>query len=156
MQKRYVYILTLALFLTATGFIVFKFNREEKKKQEEIALQKKLEANKQEKLQLEQSLQQNAINFQQITTDLEKAKLEKEGALLEIDTIKKFINEYDYVSVEKTQVNLNDRVRIINGPLMMWEGNVVEMASEPEDSSIVRGMKVRKGKVTRCTYVLEI
>jgi transcription antitermination factor NusG len=45
----------------------------------------------------------------------------------EIDTIKKFINEYDYVSVEKTQVNLNDRVRIINGPLMMWEGNVVEI-----------------------------
>ena len=45
----------------------------------------------------------------------------------EIDTIKKFLNEYDHVSVEKTQVNLNDRVRIINGPLMMWEGNVVEI-----------------------------
>jgi transcription antitermination factor NusG len=45
----------------------------------------------------------------------------------EIDTIKRFLNEYDYVTVEKTQVNLNDRVRIINGPLMMWEGNVVEI-----------------------------
>ncbi|MBL7742112.1 MAG: UpxY family transcription antiterminator [Chitinophagaceae bacterium] len=45
----------------------------------------------------------------------------------EIDTIKKFLNEYDHVSVEKTNVNLNDRVRIINGPLMMWEGNVVEI-----------------------------
>jgi transcription antitermination factor NusG len=45
----------------------------------------------------------------------------------EIDTIKKFLNEYDHVSVERTQVNLNDRVRIINGPLMMWEGNVVEI-----------------------------
>jgi transcription antitermination factor NusG len=45
----------------------------------------------------------------------------------EIDTIKKFLHEYDHVSVEKTQVNLNDRVRIINGPLMMWEGNVVEI-----------------------------
>jgi transcription antitermination factor NusG len=45
----------------------------------------------------------------------------------EIDTIKKFLNEYDHVSVEKTQVNLNDRVRIINGPLMMWEGHVVEI-----------------------------
>lgn len=45
----------------------------------------------------------------------------------EIDTIKKFLNEYDYVSVEKTRVNLNDRVRIINGPLMMWEGNIVEI-----------------------------
>lgn len=45
----------------------------------------------------------------------------------EIDTIKRFLNEYDHVTVEKTQVNLNDRVRIINGPLMMWEGNVVEI-----------------------------
>lgn len=45
----------------------------------------------------------------------------------EIDTIKKFLNEYDQVSVERTQVNLNDRVRIINGPLMMWEGHVVEI-----------------------------
>ena len=45
----------------------------------------------------------------------------------EIDTIKKFLTEYDHVSLEKTQVSLNDRVRIINGPLMMWEGNVVEV-----------------------------
>ncbi|MBL7738950.1 MAG: UpxY family transcription antiterminator [Chitinophagaceae bacterium] len=45
----------------------------------------------------------------------------------EIDTIKKFLNEYDHVSVEKATVNLNDRVRIVNGPLMMWEGNVVEI-----------------------------
>ena len=45
----------------------------------------------------------------------------------EIDTIKKFLSEYDRVTLEKTQVNLNDRVRIINGPLMMWEGNVVEV-----------------------------
>ena len=45
----------------------------------------------------------------------------------EIDTIKKFLNEYDHVSVEKTQVNLNDKVRIINGPLMLWEGQVVEI-----------------------------
>jgi transcription antitermination factor NusG len=45
----------------------------------------------------------------------------------EIDTIKKFLSEYDKVTLEKTQVNLNDRVRIINGPLMMWEGNVVEI-----------------------------
>ena len=45
----------------------------------------------------------------------------------EIETIRKFLIEYDHVSLEKTQVNLNDRVRIINGPLMMWEGNVVEI-----------------------------
>jgi transcription antitermination factor NusG len=45
----------------------------------------------------------------------------------EIDTIKKFLIEYDYVTIEKACVNLNDRVRITNGPLMMWEGNVVEI-----------------------------
>jgi transcription antitermination factor NusG len=45
----------------------------------------------------------------------------------EIETIKKFLHEYDYVTLEKTEVNLNDQVRIINGPLMMWEGNVVEI-----------------------------
>ena len=45
----------------------------------------------------------------------------------EIDTIKKFLIEYDIVRLEKTTINLNDRVRIINGPLMMWEGNVVEI-----------------------------
>jgi transcription antitermination factor NusG len=45
----------------------------------------------------------------------------------EIDTIKKFLLEYDVVKLEKTSINLNDSVRIINGPLMMWEGNVVEI-----------------------------
>ncbi len=28
--------------------------------------------------------------------------------------LKKFLSEYDHVTVEKTQVNLNDRVRIIH------------------------------------------
>lgn len=45
----------------------------------------------------------------------------------EIDTIRNFLKEYDYVKLEKTAINLNDRVRIINGPLMMWEGSVVEI-----------------------------
>ncbi len=45
----------------------------------------------------------------------------------EIETIKKFIEEYDYVSIEKTEVLPNDKVRIINGPLVLWEGNVVEV-----------------------------
>ena len=45
----------------------------------------------------------------------------------EIDTIKKFLNEYDNVVLERSPVNLNDKVRIINGPLMMWEGNVIEV-----------------------------
>ena len=38
----------------------------------------------------------------------------------EIDTIKRFLSEYDNVMLEKMAVKLNDTVRIINGPLMMW------------------------------------
>lgn len=45
----------------------------------------------------------------------------------EIDTIKKFLTEYDYVSIEKSEVVQNDKVRILNGPLVLWEGNVVEV-----------------------------
>jgi transcription antitermination factor NusG len=45
----------------------------------------------------------------------------------EIDTIRNFLKEYDFVRLEKTVINLEDRVRIINGPLMMWEGSVVEI-----------------------------
>ncbi|HVZ55138.1 MAG TPA: UpxY family transcription antiterminator [Chitinophagaceae bacterium] len=45
----------------------------------------------------------------------------------EITTIKQFLNEYTNVRLEKTQVNLNDHVRIINGPLMMRKGNIVEV-----------------------------
>lgn len=45
----------------------------------------------------------------------------------EIETIKRFLSEYENVFLEKLSVNVNDRVRIINGPLMMWEGNVIEV-----------------------------
>jgi transcription antitermination factor NusG len=45
----------------------------------------------------------------------------------EIELIKRFLNEHENVQVEKSYVNLNDRVRIINGPLMMREGNVLEV-----------------------------
>lgn len=45
----------------------------------------------------------------------------------EIDTIRKFLTEYEHVSLEKASVNLNEKVRIINGPLMMWEGQIVQI-----------------------------
>ena len=45
----------------------------------------------------------------------------------EIDTIRKFLSEYEHVSLEKESVNLNEKVRIINGPLMMWEGKIVQI-----------------------------
>lgn len=48
----------------------------------------------------------------------------------EINTVKNFINEYENVSVEKTQVNIDEEIKIINGPLMMWEGNIVEVKTE--------------------------
>lgn len=45
----------------------------------------------------------------------------------EIDTIKKFLDEYENVTLEKIPVRINDSVRITNGPLMMWEGNVIQV-----------------------------
>ncbi len=45
----------------------------------------------------------------------------------EIDIIKRFLNEHDNVQVEKTPVTINDRVRVVNGPLMMREGSVLEV-----------------------------
>src|SRR4028119_578465 len=48
----------------------------------------------------------------------------------EIDVIKRFMNEYKNVQLEKAEVNLNDKVRIIGGPLMMREGNVLEVKNK--------------------------
>lgn len=48
----------------------------------------------------------------------------------EIDVIKRFLNEYHNVQIEKSTVNLNDKVRIVGGPLMMREGNVLEIKNK--------------------------
>jgi transcription antitermination factor NusG len=48
----------------------------------------------------------------------------------EIDTIRKFLIEYDHVSIEKSEVQQNDKVRVLNGPLVLWEGNVVEVMTD--------------------------
>jgi transcription antitermination factor NusG len=45
----------------------------------------------------------------------------------EIEVIKRFLNDFQDVRVEKTEVNINDKVRILNGPMMCMEGNVVEI-----------------------------
>src|SRR5882757_8464671 len=45
----------------------------------------------------------------------------------EIEAIRRFMNDYESVKLEKTEVNVNDRVRIIGGPLMEREGNIVEI-----------------------------
>lgn len=47
----------------------------------------------------------------------------------EIDAIKRFTDQYSNVSLEKTAVNLDDRVRVIKGPLITQEGNVIAVKS---------------------------
>jgi len=47
----------------------------------------------------------------------------------EIETIKRFLNDYENVQLEKTPVNINDRVRIIQGPLLSMEGSIIEVMS---------------------------
>jgi transcription antitermination factor NusG len=46
----------------------------------------------------------------------------------EINTIRKFLNEFDEVSVEKKNFHLNTKVRIKQGVLMNYEGMIVEVS----------------------------
>jgi transcription antitermination factor NusG len=48
----------------------------------------------------------------------------------EIDTIKKFLNDYGTVHLEKAEVNINDTVRILSGPLMNQEGNIISVGNK--------------------------
>jgi transcription antitermination factor NusG len=43
----------------------------------------------------------------------------------EIDIIKRFLNDHSYVRLEKVSINVNDIVRVIAGPFMEQEGQVV-------------------------------
>ena len=43
----------------------------------------------------------------------------------EIDAIRQFLLDHGRVQLEKTRVNLDDRVKIVNGPFMEKEGKVV-------------------------------
>ena len=45
----------------------------------------------------------------------------------EIQAIKEFLNDYKYVRLEKTAVNLQDEVRVIGGPLVTQVGQVVSV-----------------------------
>ena len=47
----------------------------------------------------------------------------------EIQAIRDFLDEYKNVRLEKTNVNVNDMVRVLSGPLMEYEGNVVGIRS---------------------------
>jgi len=48
----------------------------------------------------------------------------------EIDIIKRFLNDHSYVQLERTRVNVNDIVRVINGPLMEHHGQVVAVKNK--------------------------
>ncbi|PWU05184.1 MAG: antitermination protein NusG [Bacteroidetes bacterium] len=45
----------------------------------------------------------------------------------EIEVIRHFLNDYEQVKLEKTEVDLEDKVRVTHGPLMLMEGKVVEV-----------------------------
>jgi transcription antitermination factor NusG len=45
----------------------------------------------------------------------------------EIDVIRKFLAENEHVKLEQIEVNINDRIKIINGPFKYWEGDVTEV-----------------------------
>jgi transcription antitermination factor NusG len=45
----------------------------------------------------------------------------------EINLIKRFLSEHSHVTLEKTTVQVNDRIRILSGPLMEREGNILEV-----------------------------
>ena len=48
----------------------------------------------------------------------------------EIDTIKMFLNDYGTVHLEKAEVNINDKVRILSGPLMNQEGSIISVGGK--------------------------
>jgi transcription antitermination factor NusG len=45
----------------------------------------------------------------------------------EIELIKKFLSEHNNVKLERVILNINDRVKIIQGPFMEMEGSVVAL-----------------------------
>ena len=41
--------------------------------------------------------------------------------------VKQFLQHYEHIQVERIDVNVNDEVTIINGPLMQQTGQVMEV-----------------------------
>jgi len=48
----------------------------------------------------------------------------------EIAAIKQFLKDYEHVQVEKIDLNINDEVTILSGPLMQQKGQVQEVKSK--------------------------
>ncbi|MBS1620178.1 MAG: UpxY family transcription antiterminator [Bacteroidetes bacterium] len=49
---------------------------------------------------------------------------------VEIDIIKRFLNEHVNIKLEKTPINVNDKVKILGGPLMEMEGQVLSIKNK--------------------------
>jgi transcription antitermination factor NusG len=49
---------------------------------------------------------------------------------VEIEIIQRFLNEHTNVKLERSQVSLNDMVRVISGPLMEKEGQVIQVKNK--------------------------
>ena len=49
---------------------------------------------------------------------------------LEIETIQRFLEDHTNVVLEKTTVNVNDHVRVVSGPLIEQEGQVIEIKTK--------------------------
>lgn len=45
----------------------------------------------------------------------------------EIDTIRQFLNEYRNIRLERMEFNVRDRVKVVSGPFMQMEGDVLEV-----------------------------
>ncbi len=48
----------------------------------------------------------------------------------EIMSIRNFLNDYHYISLQKIDVNINDHVRVISGPLLEYEGQVIAVRTK--------------------------
>ncbi len=48
----------------------------------------------------------------------------------EIEAIKSFLQKHHDIKLEKLKININDKVRIMDGPLMCQEGDVVEVMNK--------------------------
>lgn len=50
--------------------------------------------------------------------------------LEEIELIKRFLNDYQFVHLEKYDIRVNDKVVIRSGPLVFQKGNVIEVRNK--------------------------
>jgi transcription antitermination factor NusG len=48
----------------------------------------------------------------------------------EIDSIKKFLNDYGNVHLERVDVSVNDIARMVSGPKMNQEGNIISTSNQ--------------------------